>query len=191
MDAANVAITIRDAVAADAPFIARCVWAAIEMLHIEDDVPDEMREAFSYLVGICLMDDTLYSYRNAAVAEVDGCIVGALVAYDGARYAAMRKTTFDLVEKNMGVKLEHNVMETGEGEFYLDSLAVLPQFRGLNIGKMLMQNRMELARGLGIGKVSILVDKDKPRLQAYYESLGFALTEEIFVFHSLYNKLVK
>lgn len=191
MDTANVTITIRDAVAADAPFIARCVWAAIEMLHIEDDVPDEMLEAFSYLVDICLMDDTLYSYRNAAVAEVDGCIVGALVAYDGARYAAMRKTTFDLVEKNMGVKLEHNVMETGEGEFYLDSLAVMPQFRGLNIGKMLMQNRMELARGLGIGKVSILVDKDKPRLQAYYESLGFALAEEIFVFDSWYNKLVK
>ncbi len=191
MDAANVAITIRDAVAVDAPFIARCVWAAIEMLHIEDDVPDEKLEAFSYLVDICLMDDTLYSYRNAVVAEVDGCIVGALVAYDGARYAAMRKTTFDLVEKNMGVKLEHNVMETGEGEFYLDSLAVLPQFRGLNIGKMLMQNRMELARGLGIGKVSILVDKDKPRLQAYYESLGFALAEEIFVFDSWYNKLVK
>ena len=191
MDAANVAITIRDAVATDAPFIARCVWAAIEMLHIEDDVPDEMCDAFSYLVDICLMDDTLYSYRNTAVAEVDGCIVGALVAYDGARYAAMRKTTFDLVEKNMGVKLEHNVMETGEGEFYLDSLAVLPQFRGLNIGKMLIQNRMELARGLGIGKVSILVDKDKPRLQAYYESLGFALTEEIFVFDSWYNKLVK
>ena len=191
MDAANVTITIRDAVAADAPFIARCVWAAIEMLHIEDDVPDEMCDAFSYLVDICLMDDTLYSYRNATVAEVDGCIVGALVAYDGARYAAMRKTTFDLVEKNMGVKLEHNVMETGEGEFYLDSLAVLPQFRGLNIGKMLIQNRMELARGLGIGKVSILVDKDKPRLQAYYESLGFALAEEIFVFDSWYNKLVK
>lgn len=191
MDAANVVITIRDAVAADAPFIARCVWAAIEMLHIEDDVPDEMCDAFSYLVDICLMDDTLYSYRNAAVAEVDGCVVGALVAYDGARYAAMRKTTFDLVEKNMGVKLEHNAMETGEGEFYLDSLAVMPQFRGLNIGKMLMQNRMELARGLGIGKVSILVDKDKPRLQAYYESLGLALTEEIFVFDSWYNKLVK
>lgn len=191
MDTANVTITIRDAVAADAPFIARCVWAAIEMLHIEDDVPDEMREVFNYLVDICLMDDTLYSYRNAAVAEVDGCVVGALVAYDGARYAAMRKTTFDLVEKNMGVKLEQNVMETGEGEFYLDSLAVMPQFRGLNIGKMLMQNRMELARGLGIGKVSILVDKDKPRLQAYYESLGFALAEEIFVFDSWYNKLVK
>lgn len=191
MDTANVVITIRDAVAADAPFIARCIWAAIEMLHIEDDVPDEMREVFNYLVDICLMDDTLYSYRNAAVAEVNGCVVGALVAYDGARYAAMRKTTFDLVEKNMGVKLEHNVMETGEGEFYLDSLAVMPQFRGLNIGKMLIQNRMELARGLGIGKVSILVDKDKPRLQAYYESLGFALAEEIFVFDSWYNKLVK
>ena len=191
MDATNASITIRDAIAADAPFIARCVWAAIEMFHIEDDVPDEMREAFCYLVDICQMNDTLYSYRNVVVAEVDGCAVGALVAYDGARYAVLRKTTFDLVEKNMGVKLEHNAMETGEGEFYLDSMAVLPQFRGLGIGKMLMQNRMELARGLGIDKVSILVDKDKPRLQAYYESLGFALAEEIFVFDSWYNKLVK
>ncbi len=189
MENQDIVISLRDAVAADAPFIARCVMAGIEMLHVEDELPEDKRPIFDHLVAICLRDDTLYNYHNTVVAEVNGNLAGALVAYDGSRYATLRKTTFDLVEKNMGMKLEQNAMETGEGEYYLDSMAILPQFRGLNIGKMLMQNRMEHARHLGVGKVTLLVDRDKPRLQAYYESLGFVFAEEMFVFGSWYNKL--
>lgn len=184
-------ISLRDAVVADAPFIARCVLAGIEMLHVEDELPDDKQPIFDHLVAICQRDDTLYSYRNTVVAEVNGTVVGALVAYDGSRYATLRKTTFGLVAKDMGLKLEQNAMETGVGEYYLDSMAILPQFRGLNIGKMLMQNRIEQARQLGIGKVTLLVDRDKPHLQAYYESLGFVFAEEIFVFGSWYNKLIR
>ena len=182
-------ILIRDAEVADAPFIARCVLAGIEMLPVEAELPAEMQPMFDHLVGICLMDDTLYSYRNTVVAEIDGTVAGALVAYDGADYAAMRQTTFNLVERNTGVKLNQNAMETGAGEYYLDSMAIKPQYRGRNIGKMLMQNRMKHARNQGIAKVTLLVDIDKPRLQAYYESLGFAFIEQMFVFGSWYNKL--
>lgn len=191
MESLNANILLRDAVASDAPFIARCVMAGIEMLHIEDELPNDKQHLFDHLVAICLRDDTLYSYHNTVVAEVNGDVAGVLVAYDGARYAALRKTTFDLVAQEMGLNLEQNAMETGEGEYYLDSMAILPRFRGLSVGKMLMQNRMEYARRLGIGKVTLLVDQHKPRLQAYYESLGFVFGEEVFAFGSWYNKLVK
>ena len=183
-------IYIRDATLDDAPFIARVVLAGIDMLDIDAVLPDEQRAIYDHLVGICRMDDTLYSYLNTRIAEIDENRVGALVAYDGARYAALRAKTFGLVQQTSGMDLSRNAMETGPGEFYLDSMAILSDYRGLGIGKMLIRDRMDYALENGFHKVTLLVDKDKPRLQRYYESEGFAFDEEMFVFGSWYNKMV-
>ena len=184
-------VQLRDAASDDAPFIARVVLAGIDMLDIDAVLPEEQHAIYEHLMDICRMDDTLYSYWNTRIAEVDGNRVGALVAYDGARYAALRAKTFGLVQQTSGMDLSRNAMETGLGEFYLDSMAILSDYRGLGIGKMLMRDRMDYAFCNGFQKVTLLVDKDKPRLQHYYESLGFAFVEEMFVFGSWYNKLAK
>ena len=184
-------VQLRDATSDDAPFIARVVLAGIELLDMDAALPDNQRVLYEHLVGICRMDDTLYSYRNTRIAEVDGCAVGALVAYDGARYAMMREKTFGLVQQTSGMDLNHKAMETGPGEFYLDSMAILSDYRGAGIGKMLMRDRIDFALSNGFQKVTLLVDKDKPRLQRYYECEGFAFSEEMFVFGAWYNKMVK
>lgn len=183
-------VQLRDATLDDAPFIARVVLAGIDMMDIDAVLPDEQRAIYEHLMDICRMDDTLYSYWNTRIAEVDGNRVGALVAYDGARYAALRAKTFGLVQQTSDMDLSRNAMETVPGEFYLDSMAILSDFRGIGIGKMLMCDRMDYAFCNGFQKVTLLVDKDKPRLQQYYESLGFAFVEEMFVFGSWYNKMV-
>ena len=184
-------VQLRDATSEDAPFIARVVLAGIELLDMDAALPDNQRVLYEHLVGICRMDDTLYSYRNTRIAEVDGCAVGALVAYDGARYAKMREKTFGFVKQISGMDLNHNAMETGPGEFYLDSMALLSDYRGVGIGKMLMRDRVDFSLSNGFQKVTLLVDKDKPRLQRYYECEGFAFSEEMFVFGAWYNKMVK
>lgn len=183
-------INIRDAKLDDAPFIARVVLAGIDMLDIDAVIADGQRAIYEHLIEICRMDNTLYGYCNTRIAEIDGEKVGALVAYDGARYAAMRAKTFGLVQQSSGMDLSRNAMETGPGEFYLDSMAILSDYRGIGIGKMLMRDRMDYALGNGFPKVTLLVDKDKPRLQTYYESLGFVFAEDVFVFGDWYNKLV-
>ncbi len=160
------------------------------MLDIDAVIADGQRAIYEHLIEICRMDDTLYGCCNTRIAEIDGEKVGALVAYDGARYAAMRAKTFGLVQQSSGMDLSRNAMETGPGEFYLDSMAILSDYRGIGIGKMLMRDRMDYALGNGFPKVTLLVDKDKPRLQTYYESLGFVFAEDVFVFGDWYNKLV-
>ena len=191
MQPANPIVQLRDATLDDAPFIARVVLAGIDMLDMDATLPDEQRAIFEHLIKICRMDDTLYSYLNTRIAEIDGKPVGALVAYDGTRYAKMREKTFGLVQQTSGMDLSHNAMETGPSEFYLDSMANLFEYRGIGIGKLLMRDRVDFAFNNGFQKVTLLVDKDKPRLQQYYESEGFAFSEEMFVFGSWYNKLVR
>ena len=190
MQPVNPIVQLRDATLDDAPFIARVVLAGIDMLDIDAALPDEQRAIFEHLIKICRMDDTLYSYLNTRIAEIDGNPVGALVAYDGACYAKMREKTFGLVQQTSGMDLSHNAMETGPSEFYLDSMAILSDYRGIGIGKLLMRDRVDFAFNNGFQKVTLLVDKEKPRLQQYYESEGFVFSEEMFVFGSWYNKLV-
>ena len=184
-------VQLRDATLDDALFIARVVLAGIDMLDLDATLPDEQRGIYEHLIEICRMCDTLYSYCNTRIAEADGKRVGALVAYDGARYARMREKTFGLVKQTSGMDLSRNAMETGPGEFYLDSMAVFPEYRGVGIGRMLMRDRVDFALNKGFSKVTLLVDKDKPHLQKYYESEGFAFVGEMFVFGSWYNKLEK
>lgn len=183
-------VQLRDATLDDAPFIARVVLAGIDMIDIDEVLTDEQRAIYEHLIEICRMDDTLYSYLNTRIAEIDGNRVGALVAYDGARYASLRAKTFGLVQQTSDMDLSRNAMETVPGEFYLDSMAVLSDYRGLGIGKMLISDRMDYALRNGFQKATLLVDKDKPRLQRYYESDGFAFDEEMFVFGAWYNKMV-
>ena len=191
MQAVIPIVQLRDATLDDAPFIARVVLAGIDMLDLDATLPDEQRGIYEHLIEICRMGDTLYSYCNTRIAEADGKRVGALVAYDGARYARMREKTFGLVKQTSGMDLSRNAMETGPGEFYLDSMAIFPEYRGAGIGRMLMRDRVDFAIDNGFSKVTLLVDKDKPHLQKYYESEGFAFIGEMFVFGSWYNKLEK
>ena len=182
-------VLLRKATPLDAPFIARVVLAGIEMLNIDAEVTAEHQPVLTHLVDICRMDDTLYSYRHTRIAEIGGKAVGALIGYDGGCYAEMRAKTFGLVQQASGLDLSKNAMETGKGEFYLDSMAIVSECRGRKIGLQLMRDRMDWAARNGFRTITLLVDKDKPHLQRYYESLGFVFSEEMFVFGAWYYKM--
>ena len=86
------------------------------------------------------------------------------------------------------------------GEFYLDSMAVLPEFRRMTfeyagstdrIGHLLMLDGIEEGRRKGFPRISLIVDKAKPRLFAYYSALGFRPDGEILFFGHLYDRMIK
>lgn len=173
------ALVIRPAVVEDAPFIAVNVLAAIDLHKFEDPLPESLRPTLKSLSEICAKDDTLYSWKNTIIAEVGGVPAGSLTSYDGARYRDMRKLTFGFLLKENGMNLENEEMETKSGEYYLDSLAILPEFRGQGIGRQLILNAMDIARKLGITTVSLIVSEEKPRLKDYYNSIGFVQSGKI------------
>lgn len=178
-------LTIRRAEAADAHFVASCVLAAVDLYDFEtESVEREVADR------VCARRDTLYSYLNARIAEVGGRPVGCLVSYDGAIYAEARRVTFGMFS-DVGRAMDDTEMETGPGEYYLDSMAIVPQFRGAGIGLRLLTDAMQEARRQGFTRFSLIVEKSKPRLRGYYEGLGFAATSELTAFGDVYFKMVK
>ena len=124
-------ITLRKATRADSRFIAENVLRA---LHIDETD----NEHIEHLAGICSREDTLYSWRNATIALYNHIPAGLMVAYDGARYRQMRDITFPLISMYVGDDYHDMDDEATAGEYYLDSLAVLPKYRNRGIASALI-----------------------------------------------------
>lgn len=177
-------VQIRDAVADDVKFVSDCVLASVDLY----DFVNESIEKYIAL-EVCGMDDTLYSYRNARIATMEGKPVGCLVSYDGSIYEEARKKTFQIF-KDAGREMTDTGMETQPGEYYLDSLAILPEYRGYGIGHILLTDGIEIAQKLGHNKIGLIVEKSKPDLQAYYSLLGFKPVSEMNAFGDVYVKML-
>lgn len=118
-------------------------------------------------------ENSQYSYRNTLVAMDGDKIIGISVSYDGARLHELRRAFIEAAKKYIGK--DHSGMddETQAGELYLDSLAVLPEYRRQGIARKLLKGTKERANRLGLPCVGLLVDKNNPIGEALYTSIGF------------------
>ena len=157
-------IKIRKAIPDDAEFIALVIAMAL--------ASDERHEFYNVFKELAGRENTQYSYRNVLVAEVGDKPVGAIVGYDGARLQELRAPIYELIFKQTGTVVDIED-ETEAGEFYLDSLAVLPEYRSCGVGRMLLCAMRDMAIEAGHEKVGLIVDFDNPRAEALYNSLGF------------------
>lgn len=176
-------ITTRPACKEDALIIAQTIAMAIGD---EEGLRNYCGENYiSVLCDIARAEATQYSYQNAIVAERDGVVVGAVVGYDGARLEELRDGTFAIIEERTG-RRQTIVDETSAGEYYLDSIAVMPEFRGLGVGRVLLKAFVEHAFALGAERVGLIVDKQNPNAERLYTSEGFrAVGERMFFTHEM------
>lgn len=118
-------------------------------------------------------ENSQYSYRNTLVAMDGDKVIGISVSYDGARLHELRRAFIEATKKYIGK--DHSGMddETQAGELYLDSLAVLPEYRRQGIARKLLKGTKERANRLGLPCVGLLVDKDNSIGEALYTSIGF------------------
>ena len=102
-------------------------------------------------------ENSQYSYRNT------------MVALDANRVVGISEAAKEHIGK------DHSGMddETQAGELYLDSLAVLPEYRRQGIARKLLLATKERANRMGLPCVGLLVDKDNPVGEALYTSVGF------------------
>ncbi len=184
-------IEVRKARPTEGRFIARCVMSAIGMPVFSKEFSKENFEMLEVLSEVCAQPDTLYSYRNTIVATVGDIPVGALTAYSGAMYPQMKEKTFAMVKEKTGFEYKAQWDdETGAGEYYLDSLCVLPSFRGHHIGSLLVSQALETAEGLGFPLAALIVESEAKGLQEMYAKCGFTPAGKKFCFGKDFIRMV-
>lgn len=196
IEAKTPRVELRKARASDAPFIADAVLAAMGYDIFNPELPADAETAFGQisavrdaLIKVCSKEDTLYTWKNTTVATFCGKTAGAIISYDGGIYKETAERTFALMAKLLNTEKPEPGSETGEGEYYLDSLVVHPEFRGHNIGSILMQNALDEAEALGYEKVTLLVDEKKPHLHKLYKKLGFEFGDVVLFFGEPYIRM--
>lgn len=165
-------VIIRDARPEDAPFLAKCIMAGMHFYDFETPTPVQS-EIYEGLVECVGRDDTLYTYRNTRIAEAGGISVGILLSYPGEIYKEVRDKTFRRYWPAFFAEHSGDDLETGPGEYYLDSLAVIPSFRGQGIGSTLLRDGIQKGSALGYRRIALVADSDLPQLVHLYESVGF------------------
>ena len=163
-------LTIRKARKEEAAQLAELfllAWPVEEIMQTSGTTYQQLLES---VTKIAASPQTVYSYENSYLAETNGKIVGAICGYDGADYQRLKQPVVDLIGEDSGFP---QLKETEEGEFYLDSVSVLPEYRGQGIATLLFKAQIDRAAALGHKAVGLIVDTDKPQAEALYARLGF------------------
>lgn len=171
---------IRKAESGDSEFVGKTVLEAIDI--------DSSLFTSDKIMGLCSFENSIYYYGNAKICEINGKIAGCIIAYKGEEYSKRRQPTFDFIFDNFNVDLNYNPHETEKGEFYIDSMYVLPDFRGMKIGNLLISN---ILNDPDIkGRITLMADCKKERLVQYYEKMGFVKFSKTDAFGSTFWKMV-
>ena len=125
------------------------------------------------MIMLVELENSQYSYKNALVAMDGDKVVGISVSYDGGRLHELRRAFIEAAKKYIGK--DHSAIddETQAGELYLDSLAVLPDYRRQGIARKLVSATKKKAEKMHLPSVGLLVDKGNPEGEAFYTSIGF------------------
>ncbi len=177
-------ITVRQATKEDAEFIARGFLTAMWISG------EEMERLLPSCKSLAAMDDTLYSWRNACIAQCDGTDAAVLISYDGASYAAASAKTFAYIRDHGGEDFTGMTHEAVAGEWYIDTLAVMPEFRRRGLATLLLRHATELGRqNPTTQKVTLYVDPDHPWVVNLYASVGFEPEGEAVIFGQTFKKM--
>ena len=181
---------IRDAYPSDARFLAECILAGMHFWDFEGGLDDEMSLIINGITECEKRTDTLYTHTRTRVAEVDGTPVAALLSYPGELYKDLRDRTFRVYWPSFFTEHANDDLETDPGEYYLDSLAVLPAFRGHGIGKAMIDDGIQRGIAQGFTRIALVADAEMPHLVSLYKSIGFTPAEHRHAFGTDYLRMI-
>lgn len=182
-------LSIRDALPADAPFIAQCVMSGMHFYDFETERP-EAADIYESLIVCGRSEDYLYSYVRTRIAEVDGVVAGGLLSYPGDDYLPLRNKTFARFWPDFAARHAQSDPETDPGEYYLDTLAVRPAFRQHGVGRALLEDGIRRGIQSGYSKITLVADSEMPQLIQLYQTVGFLPAEKRFAFGVEFQRMI-
>lgn len=170
-------INFRQATANDAEIIANLMFFAMDKIVYDFIGEKNETKAIEFLTKLIVLENNQYSYQNITIVENEiKEIVAIFNIYDGALLHELRKPVLEVLatEYNQHINPQD---ETEAGEFYIDTIAVFPEFRGNGIGQKILDYIIE-EYSRKQQKVGLLVDLENPNAKKLYVNKGFVKVGE-------------
>lgn len=141
-----------------------------------------------------------FYYENIYLIEEEDKIIGQVTIYPADEMLTMNQDFLPFLEsaKDENVFLTDDYIkevleskEADDGEFYIDSLAVFPEYQGNGYGKTLLEYAERVALLKGFGKVSLLADIHNDKAIYIYEQMGYQKTETRSLLGHEFYKMIK
>lgn len=134
-----------------------------------------------------------YGYQRGLVYEKDGEVAGVAFGYSAEEEPIIDEPLKKILKEH-GLDSDIQLFidpETLPGEWYLDSISVSEQYRGLGIGSKLLDALPEIARREGKNLIGLSVDKENPEAKKLYSRKGFVDVAERTISGHLYDHMQK
>lgn len=112
-------------------------------------------------------EGTPFSYENCKLVELEGSVVGMLVAFP--------MEVDEEYEETDPILVPYSVLEEDQS-YYICGMAVDEKHRGKGIGTMLLEYAERFAKHLGFAKVSLIVFEQNVQARRLYARHGYVET---------------
>lgn len=180
---------IRLAKKEDAKQIVPLIVQAIEDIAFMLTGTKTYEEAETLLTYYVQSENNRLSYHNCLVKVHEEQVIGVIIAYHVSELAKLDQEMLEIISRN--TKKDAKVdQEAEEGDYYIDTVSVNPAYQGLGIGTELLNGLLEHATTIGVKRVSLNVDQDKPAARRLYEKIGFGYEKVQQIMGKPYDYLV-
>ncbi|KKG12217.1 MULTISPECIES: GNAT family N-acetyltransferase [unclassified Methanosarcina] len=128
--------------------------------------------------------DNILSYQNIDVAEGRNGIAGLVLSFPSDHFPRLNKLLVEKLPKlykSNATDYRGKVIpmlktkEAEPGEYYIDSLAVYPQYRACGVGSRLLKAATLKSHKLGISRTSLIVKPENTEALKLYKKHGYSV----------------
>lgn len=155
-----------------------------------------LEEFHTMMTELVKIDNSLYSYKHVIMAvDTDNTdaippnnsptLAGICLCYDGSRAQQLRLSFENEMLKRFRKDYSRLPYETQTGEFYIDTLCVKAEYRGLGIATTLLKKAIQKGKSLSLPS-TLLVDEGNPQAEKLYHRVGFKFhSHDVWGGHSM------
>ena len=169
--AKSQSISLRPAQAEDEAVLAQLVYYASEgmALYLWEKMAVEGESGWDIGKQRAARETGSFSYRNAMIVEHDGAAAGTLIGYE------IPEAPEPVPPETPAIFVPLQELENlAPGTWYLNILAVLPQFRNFGLGSRLLALADETGMRLGKSGMSVVVADNNVGAQRLYRRCYYA-----------------
>ena len=113
-------------------------------------------------------DHSIYGWKNARLATMDGLPAGACTSY-----IMPENDGEDAINEPEEFKPVVELFELATGHWFVDSLAVYPEYQGHKVGSALLDDSMQRAKAGSNNQASLVAEDSNTHALNLYKSRGF------------------
>ncbi|MDX2464805.1 MAG: N-acetyltransferase [Porticoccus sp.] len=128
-------------------------------------------------------EDSVFSYTNCTIVEVDGVIAGMMLAFP---VSPNERTAAEEVDDDPVLAPYSRLKE--ENSYYICGVALYPEYRSRGLGHQFMALAKQQAILKGINKLSLVVFENNKNAVGIYKNLGYKeIKREKIIEHPMIN----